>query len=100
MGMFTRLIFRNPFQVARAAISSLYRRGGRHLLLCAGAPPPAPVAPRSFARRVGCGGFPLSQRSNFITFVVFAEIQAGSKEVDVVRGDLVAQQAARGAVML
>src|SRR5207245_7176792 len=32
----------------------------QYFLLCAGAPPPAPVAPHSVARRVGCNDCPLS----------------------------------------
>src|SRR5712692_8151300 len=59
--MFTRLIFRKPFQVARA---------GMMVLL-----------------------------SDVLTFVMVAEIEPGSGKVDVVRGDLVAQEPPRGAVV-
>src|SRR5256885_12263674 len=76
IGMFTRLIFRNPFHVARAAIGLFYRRLG-------GTPKGVPYV-----------------TSCFVSFVVLAQIQTGAGEVNRVLPDLVAQQAARGAVLV
>ena len=62
MGMFTRLIFRKPFQVARAAMTS---------------------APGSRLR--------LRRPLRFVAFVVDAEIEAGAEKVDLVLANLIAQ---------
>src|SRR5712691_8905695 len=76
IGMFTRLIFRKPFHVARAAIGLSYRR-----------------------ERAGPEGLPYGSL-RFVTLVVGAEVQAGPGEMDRVLPDLVPQQAARRAVLV
>src|SRR5206468_3228268 len=75
IGMFTRLIFRKPFHVARAAIN----------------------------QSIDCGLPILDSRLStlrLVPLVAVAEIQARSREVNIVRGNLIAQQAPRGAVIL
>src|SRR2546422_5351891 len=74
IGMFTRLIFRNPFQVARAAIA----------------------LPLSVPTCAGLKTVPL----RFVALVVGAEIQSGAREVDGVLADLVPQEPPRGAVFV
>src|SRR5262245_42967933 len=83
IGMFTRLIFRKPFHVARAAIGLFYRRNRG---TPKGVPCPSTSRPRALSR--------------FVPLVVLAEIEAGAGEMNGMLRDLVAQQPPRGAVLV
>src|SRR3989442_13461242 len=97
IGMFTRLIFRKPFQVARAAITVSYR-------LNSGSPEgwdgaPRNLAPRTFAPRTSHVA-PSHPLLSLIPLVVGPEVQTGAGEMNRVLADLVAQQPPRRAVFV
>src|SRR5438876_11543380 len=104
MGMFTRLIFRKPFQVAREAIGCLgfigclgvYRTVSQLLLLVAG-PHPRHLCLR---RLRGSALLAATARLDVFSFIVLTQIETGPREMNRVRGDFIAQQAPRGGVVL
>src|SRR5438445_12014244 len=84
IGMFTRLIFRKPFQVARAAIELVASWQCRVRL--------QPDRPLWCSLSDELAFFFTGRTLRLIALVPLSEVQTRTAEVDVVRGDLVAQQ--------